>query len=1159
MNLKPYLDYWRQCLADSQRQAPRLEPQFVLDQESLEGGKLSKEKTSEIFDEAERLRRTRKGRASGSARPEGSHPTPPDDVALLIAPLRLRIRVEHGERLRRRSVGSELHLPLWIPARLQRSRVLKGDPEGSAWIGREFLAPTGTGLLILGELAASDGFRSLRSGPGDRDDWAAQLTYAVGLFEAVTGSENPWDFALPETVNLGPIAVLADRQIRAAGHLLQAYDQLRRQPESLSTALGSLVRGGGEPRFAELDALLADFGNRPLGHVSSEFGLQPSQRKALLAGLSLEHGEILAIQGPPGTGKTTLLQSLVASLWVEKALAGGEPPVIHACSSNNRAIENVLETFGRAIDSNDDGAFARRWLPGPDGYGLSMPSRAQAQKHEGRFPIARRGVPCWSGLPEISHDREATGRGQNFFLRSAREAFGQDEESGLDVVIDRLHSELTAVHQVGVEILGLASQSRSRRAAVGVVDPGEYLADLRERRQEVLDELESLRSLASELDAAIASIPFWEDLLAFLPPIRLRRTDRVLAPFRQRSWRSLPDLGGSDFRAAARSAVAVAEAQKQDELAELDAALSAEQRFVERVAAVAARLPSPEEIAEKALRTEEALQELLDRTVRRYLFQLAGRYWEGRWLREVRDLREIDDDFARRKGLEACRRRFRRFAMLTPISVSTFYMLPSLFDYFDGSSGEARPLAGGIDLLLVDEAGQTTPDSGALALHYADRAIIVGDCAQLEPIWTVDETLDLANQRKSGLDLSQPRDDAFRSSRGSLMAMAQRSSAVRDRESHGILLTEHWRCRHDIIEYCNRLIYRRLEAKRPNPQDPYLPTFGWAHLGHRAERRGGSWVNPGNARAIVDWIARRRPELEEHYGSLEHVGVVTPFRAQAWEIKSCLRDQGLGAVEVGTVHTFQGGERAVMIFSSVYDSEWGGNYFFDSGPNLLNVAVSRARESLLVFGDMGVFRPPPLGQSSAVPSRLLAEFLFADPTQEITDVEGVIVPGGSSRRVVRIDRLTEHRRCLRRAFEEATQRLLVVSPYLTPRAIAADEVAELVRRARDRGVRVVVAYCRDLVQRRATEAKTTEARTCLEEAGAEVLALDRIHNKSLAVDDRWIVEGSFNWLSATRDPTSRYQRAEASLLCRAPLAVEMIEAVWTLVNKRRGALEAESP
>ena len=59
-------------------------------------------------------------------------------------------------------------------------------------------------------------------------------------------------------------------------------------------------------------------------------------------------------------------------------------------------------------------------------------------------------------------------------------------------------------------------------------------------------------------------------------------------------------------------------------------------------------------------------------------------------------------------------------------------------------------------------------------------------------------------------------------------------------------------------------------------------------------------------------------------------------------------------ISVGTVHTFQGAERRIILFSTVYGS--GENcYFIDKDESMMNVAVSRAKDAFIVFGDRGCF------------------------------------------------------------------------------------------------------------------------------------------------------------------------------------------------------------
>ena len=135
---------------------------------------------------------------------------------------------------------------------------------------------------------------------------------------------------------------------------------------------------------------------------------------------------------------------------------------------------------------------------------------------------------------------------------------------------------------------------------------------------------------------------------------------------------------------------------------------------------------------------------------------------------------------------------------------------------------------------------------------------------------------------------------------------------------------------------------------------------------------GHSRRNKGEAREITKWLKENRGKIENYYGSSVEkvVAVITPFIEQKKFIKSQLRE--LPSILVGTVNSLQGAEREIIIFSSVYDSEFRGRYFFDRGINMLNVAVSRAKDSFLVFGDMRIF-----SSENDTASGVLARYLRA--------------------------------------------------------------------------------------------------------------------------------------------------------------------------------------
>lgn len=102
------------------------------------------------------------------------------------------------------------------------------------------------------------------------------------------------------------------------------------------------------------------------------------------------------------------------------------------------------------------------------------------------------------------------------------------------------------------------------------------------------------------------------------------------------------------------------------------------------------------------------------------------------------------------------------------------------------------------------------------------------------------------------------------------------------------------------------------------------------------------------------------------YVPMFEIGIMVPFRSTVYDLRRELHRSGFGDVEVGTIHTFQGREKQVIIFDTVMSGEITKNgrsrhYSvrpFDetknglSVPRLLNVAFSRSRKNLFVIADM---------------------------------------------------------------------------------------------------------------------------------------------------------------------------------------------------------------
>jgi hypothetical protein len=135
--------------------------------------------------------------------------------------------------------------------------------------------------------------------------------------------------------------------------------------------------------------------------------------------------------------------------------------------------------------------------------------------------------------------------------------------------------------------------------------------------------------------------------------------------------------------------------------------------------------------------------------------------------------------------------------------------------------------------------------------------------------------------------------------------------------------------------------------------------------------------------------------------------------------------------------------------------------------------------------------------------------------------------------VNRINKLDEHINILRKAFETAQSELIIVSPFISIHAIENDSVAEQVKVAIGRGVKITVFTDSKLDFIKGKLKETSQrGRDALMKSGVVLKIVDGVHNKTLIVDDTMLVEGSFNWLSAVRDQTNPFFRVETSIVLR---------------------------
>ncbi|MDN7909661.1 AAA domain-containing protein [Burkholderia cepacia] len=378
------------------------------------------------------------------------------------------------------------------------------------------------------------------------------------------------------------------------------------------------------------------------------------------------------------------------------------------------------------------------------------------------------------------------------------------------------------------------------------------------------------------------------------------------------------------------------------------------------------------------------LQDWLDQHVRPRLFHFSARYWEGRFVQSrLETVKWLRVDTTYNLSSDA---QLRELAMLAPVFVVTAYSAPKLMRrQLDDLEGNVPPyLFGEADLLIVDEAGQGTPEVGANAFLFAKRAIVVGDIEQLEPVWNLDAATDRLLAQRFGVSALQASDgDAYDAllpagvlmARGSVMRIAQRATrrSVPDAAAAGLTLSNHYRCLTPIIEICNQMVYGdALKVATPTPEKLWRPEFerlGYLVVDSAADTKnpGGSRRNLDEAACIARWVKENESSLRHHFDPrgekdlADIVAIVTPFKGQKEHLVNEMA-KAYGAprrasndktalynrMVIDTVHSLQGAERPVVIFSMVESTQPSEKQFYDDGTNLINVAVSRAKDMFIV-------------------------------------------------------------------------------------------------------------------------------------------------------------------------------------------------------------------
>lgn len=269
--------------------------------------------------------------------------------------------------------------------------------------------------------------------------------------------------------------------------------------------------------------------------------------------------------------------------------------------------------------------------------------------------------------------------------------------------------------------------------------------------------------------------------------------------------------------------------------------------------------------------------------------------------------------------------------------------------------------------IIIDEAGQASPHMLVGALFRAQKAIVVGDPKQIEPVQTVQ---DLFVERIGGKGLGK-----YRSKELSVQSLADAQNPfagiIKNLDGSeswvGCPLVIHRRCKDPMFTVANELSYGGFMInKTMDSDDPIDPckescwiTYDASNIDSSTGKNRYIQVQGQIAFALIQKLRARNAEFKDIF-------IITPFTSVAQGFKTYMqsisddvvnwtdKDNKSGWLKdnIGTVHTFQGKEAKVVIYMLGCQSDGSANGAIKwVNANNVNVAFTRAKEYIYVIGD----------------------------------------------------------------------------------------------------------------------------------------------------------------------------------------------------------------
>jgi len=312
------------------------------------------------------------------------------------------------------------------------------------------------------------------------------------------------------------------------------------------------------------------------------------------------------------------------------------------------------------------------------------------------------------------------------------------------------------------------------------------------------------------------------------------------------------------------------------------------------------------------------------------------------------------------------------------------------------------------------------------------------------------------------------------------------------------------------------------------------------HVRGKLQSNSLSFYNRLEAETLSNWLTANL-----RYTFNRSIAILTPYPGQKEYLNQLLKVLNI-TVPVYLLSEATNLEQDIILFSPVYTSHCKKPYLLDQGEYLINVALNCAKESFMIFADMGIFDS--FRQS---PSGKLAQLLFKSgknrvlhvPLQERSNEEIQV-------NEVKIVGVSSHFENILAAIDSVQHELCIISCQVNLKTLQDLNLLEKVKLLTQKSITCKLYLSNIKID--GTSWRTPEVLEYLNQLvalGASVIIIQGLHTNAYWCDGQYFVEGTQPWLAF--DSSNAQSKDESiSLIYPKETAMPLIQELQAQLMKQ---------